>query len=800
MSDRIFSSIIRACMILCTTAVIFGDDAFPEDLISRMKKINKLSDTILLQYIRYIYPPVKHPITGALIGSEEMFLTDVPAELGDQKLATRGYVDITAAPFNADVSGSADATKAIQDAVNFARDHQMACYFPAGTYRISDTVECLQKITVRENGRISGGDAVPCILIGASGKRPRLFLAPNSPGFTDPNNRKIILHVVNCNTALEIKPELGPLHPQANISFNQMVRGIDIVIGEGNAGAIGVRMQAAEGSSIQDMTIDATHGHTGMQGAAGSGGAHHNMTVIGGRVGIDTRGFPPQFETNSFGTQPGPTMSRVTLIGQTETPAIVYSTGPFTAAGWHIRTSCDVAIRVLNNTGQYYFSQMNLIDSIIEFSSPGTVAEASQGLYMRDVFASNTARIHEGVDGRTQWAHISEYAAPGKATQYKGKNSVHDIEQPVFMNGKKQTAPFIGGIDGRSPPKDLCTQHGWGDQFPSPEMKEAANVRERYGAAGDGRTDDTKALQKAVDENDIVFLPKGLYRVSDTIRLKSGTKLIGVHHTLSLIVAYDPFGALAENGPKPIVDTPDDANADTVIAFVGIRVMKWCDTARAKGMDHTAPFYALRWRTGERSMVRSPWIHRAFSGISFAGTHINTGRTNLTWKHPFILIEGNGGGKWYNFFSQGVAYSDTPDFRIMQISGTKNRLSFYHYHAQHSEGDFQCGITGSKNVNFYGVKTECETAFMRIADSSAVHIFGHAGWGSALPGLGLYTFSGGSDILLSCFGSFIRDDGTGEKVPWRKFTRTPFNEWHPVVDDHTQFKMPPTERAVLYKR
>lgn len=788
-----------ACVLALSISFVFCSDAFPDEFVAKMKKINKLSDAVLQQYIPHIFPPQKHPVTGALIGSEEMFLADVPAELGNQKYAARGYVDITAAPFNADPSGSADSTKAVQSAVDFARDNQMACYFPAGTYRISDTIECLQKITVRENGRISSGDGIPCILIGAAGKRPALFLAPNSPGFTDPNSRKIVLHIVNCNTALEIKPELGPLHPQANISYNQMVRGIDVIIGEGNAGAIGVRMQAAEGSSIQDMTIDATHGHTGMQGATASGGSHHGITVIGGRVGIDTRGFPPQFETNSFGTQPGPTMSRVTLIGQTETPAIVYSTGPFTAVGWHIRTSCGVAIRALNNTGQYYFSQINLIDSIIEFTSPGTAAEALQGLYLRDVFVSNAVRIHESINGRTQWTHISEYAAPGTATQYKGKKGVYTIAQPLFVGGKKQTVPFIGDIDDHAPPKDLCTKHGWNDQFPSPEMKGAANVKERYGAAGDGRTDDTKALQKAIDENDIVFLPKGLYRVSDTIHLRARTKLIGVHHTLSLIIAYDPFGALAENGPKPIVDTPNDANAETVFAFIGIRVMKWCDKARAQAIDHTVPFYALRWSCGERSIVRSPWIQRAFSGAAFAPEHAASSRTNLIWKHPFVRIEGNGGGKWYNFFIHGSAFEDTPDFRLVQITGTKNRLSFYHFHAQHSEADFQCGIDGLKNISFYGVKTECETGFMRITDSSSVHIFGHAGWGTALPGRGLYTFSGGTDILVSCFGGFIKD-ADGEKSPWRKFTSTPFTQWHPIVDLDTQYKMPPTERAVLYKR
>lgn len=42
------------------------------------------------------------------------------------------------------------------------------------------------------------------------------------------------------------------------------------------------------------------------------------------------------------------------------------------------------------------------------------------------------------------------------------------------------------------------------------------NVRS-VGAAGDGRTDDTAALKKAVEENNAVYLPPGTYLVSDTV-------------------------------------------------------------------------------------------------------------------------------------------------------------------------------------------------------------------------------------------------------------------------------------------
>jgi hypothetical protein len=62
-----------------------------------------------------------------------------------------------------------------------------------------------------------------------------------------------------------------------------------------------------------------------------------------------------------------------------------------------------------------------------------------------------------------------------------------------------------------------------------PELKQAANVKD-FGAVGDGKADDTKAIQAAIDatERGAVFLPEGRYRITDFIFIrKSGVVLRG---------------------------------------------------------------------------------------------------------------------------------------------------------------------------------------------------------------------------------------------------------------------------------
>jgi hypothetical protein len=52
------------------------------------------------------------------------------------------------------------------------------------------------------------------------------------------------------------------------------------------------------------------------------------------------------------------------------------------------------------------------------------------------------------------------------------------------------------------------------------------NVRD-FGAKGDGITDDSAAIQAALDLQGRVYIPAGTYLVNTTLRIKSNTKLYG---------------------------------------------------------------------------------------------------------------------------------------------------------------------------------------------------------------------------------------------------------------------------------
>ncbi|NJK90757.1 MAG: hypothetical protein HC904_02330 [Blastochloris sp.] len=58
-----------------------------------------------------------------------------------------------------------------------------------------------------------------------------------------------------------------------------------------------------------------------------------------------------------------------------------------------------------------------------------------------------------------------------------------------------------------------------------PDKAGITNLKRDFGAKGDGVTDDTAAIQKALNEKKgILYLPAGTYMISDTLRWGKGEK------------------------------------------------------------------------------------------------------------------------------------------------------------------------------------------------------------------------------------------------------------------------------------
>jgi hypothetical protein len=658
----------------------------------------------------------------------------------DRRSIDSGILDVTKSPYLADSTGRKDSTRAIQQAMKDARDARLVTFLPSGTYRVSDTISCIQGVvpqdhlpfeerfaltptTTGASGFRFVSDYYPCVLMGSrQGQRSTIVLAPGSVGFRDPQRPKPLIHIwartedptPNWWALQEGAVPPDPKQPDPNeplpeISYNNLVVDIDLVLTRGNSGAVGIDLQAAQGSAIEDVTINATGAFAGIHKAPGSGGGIHGLTVVGGRYGMYLKNDPPaSLESGAFlwtGTQTVPVVSNATLKGQTERAILYAGRGPLTVVGGVIEGAGIEA-----QGEQPWNGAMNFVDTVFRPRKGICAIVSNHSVYLYNVYLEHSKTI-ACVEGHRElspqprhWTHVDEYAA-ATTLQYPPwlegvvrRDGVYRDGQPVSESDQ------IGQMDSSAPPTDLRRRHIW-SPLPSWDDQGAANVRAApYGAKGDGKSDDTAAIQRAIDEHAAVFLPKGEYMISRPLLLSSRTRLFGVGNTLSVVSALASPAFTDLEHSVPLIDTVDDAQASTELAFVELR------------LPVSQPsVYALRWRAGRHSVVRNI---RPVATLEYPLSPLAL--------NAMIQIEGSGGGRWYDLYQVG-GWFNGPNYRHLLVKGTREPLSFYMLNPEFARSSVQVEFNDARNISIYSLKTEGMYSTLWMRNCRNVRLFGYGG-------------------------------------------------------------------------
>eukprot|EP01079_Euglenida_sp_SAG-EU17-18_P003639 gene3639-4071_t len=191
--------------------------------------------------------------------------------------------------FGAAGDGVTDDTGSIQAAVDHARGGNLAkrpavVYVPPGTYRVSDT------ITLPYYTQLIGSAVCP----------PMLALADSAPGFGNATGLKPLLVAWNAFDTPETDHAWWEDKQDANMLFYVEVHNINITLGSGNPGAVGILWAVAQQTSLRNITIHAGDAAVGLDvglgcGYAakgggcvtpGGGGTVEDIVVHGGRVSM----------------------------------------------------------------------------------------------------------------------------------------------------------------------------------------------------------------------------------------------------------------------------------------------------------------------------------------------------------------------------------------------------------------------------------------------------------------------------------------------------------------------------------
>lgn len=182
---------------------------------------------------------------------------------------------------------------------------------------------------------------------------------------------------------------------------------------------------------------------------------------------------------------------------------------------------------------------------IVTARSDGSEPAAAGSLYLENVKMTNVgvavagpnSTYLEGTTGSTTiaaWADGHRYLPQGPI---KGRGSVEPSERPTEL------LDATGRYYTRSKP-----------QYGSVPLSSFLSVRD-LGAAGDGVKDDTTALNaallKAENEGKILFIDAGFYKVTETIYIPPGSKIVGEALASVIISAGDYFNDI--DNPKPVV-------------------------------------------------------------------------------------------------------------------------------------------------------------------------------------------------------------------------------------------------------
>lgn len=562
-------------------------------------------------------------------------------------LLQSGCLDVTRPPYEADPSGAQDATEAIQRAVNDARDHGLVCFFPEGTYLISDTISCEQKVAKLDKPRhVDGGTQhywpvhQPIVLMGSTkGKRPVLKLSPDAKGFNDPANPKLAVRIW-AQTWFDAPGKEEPVwgKEQANISFNHFFRGIDLDI-RGHAGAVGIRHSGSQGSTMQDVTILAEGAHAGLNCCPGQGGGTYNVRVTGGSFGI-------VLEPDSR----FPILTGCEFEGQTKA-CIRYARGgsqvPTLLAGCRLAPAAPCAVDFTTEKG---YAGISLVECVVELPPGGVICKTGkpENIFLEDTLVRGAESVRTGggpLPSPGDWTRIDRYSShkDGAVNLVNGELGAGEIARWTAKVGEPDFAAI------------RAKHYSPGPSF---EDADAANVRD-YGARGDGSTDDTGAFVRAIAARDKVFVSHGHFVLSGTLRLRPGTHLFGLHRSFSSIGAPGDRRSHGEPGPSPEADSFTLETVDAPEAAPGLSFL----TVRGR----------VAWRSG-----RGTWM--------------------LPRAAP--TISGNGGGRFYGLMAMG---------RPLILEGIRQPTAFYALNVERVNTNPQAEFRDCSQLRLYYFKVESGT-------------------------------------------------------------------------------------------
>ena len=446
---------------------------------------------------------------------------------------------LTKDKFDVHADGIGDDSDALQQAINQVeeRTHQGVVFIPEGQYRLSKTVYVWEGIR----------------LIGYGKHRPVFVLRENTPGFQQGPGRYMI-HFT------DRRQSDGRIIDASEFTFYSGINNIDFDLKDGNPAAVAVRFHVAQHSALIHMNF---HLGSALAAMEDIGNQASDIHIYGGKYGIITKKTSPAWQfllmDSSFEGQ------SVAAI-HTQEVGVTLVRDRFAHMPIAIEITAD-------QVEQLYGRDLQMEDIRASALILGNMRNLRHEVVLENVACSDVPHFLQGgeVIGAPSKFYIEDRFSYGLEIGEDGRErgiEMHHHERPLT-----KPAPAVASDIPALPPMDKWT-----------------DVR-TLGVKGDGGTDDTAALQAAINKHSALFLPSGMYRLTGSISMKPNTVLIGFNPvTTQLTLLNDTPEFQAEGAPIPLLIAPKGGKN----IVTGIGVSTGLENPRAAG---------VLWMAGSTSML-----------------------------------------------------------------------------------------------------------------------------------------------------------------------------------------------------
>jgi len=632
------------------------------------------------------------------------------------RLDDRKAVYLTAQEFGVRADGVGDDTAAIQAAIDKAEGgvREGIVLISSGRYRLTHTVYLWPGVR----------------LIGYGETRPVFVLADNTPGFQ--SGVGVMFMFTGASPAAIIRfgkrvpfPPPGSVPPNNNIAdadedtFYSAMSNIDFEIGAGNPAAIAIRFHVAQHAYLSHMDF---HTGSGLAALTEVGNEAEDLHFYGGRYGILTDKTSPAWQF---------TLIDSVFDGQRDAAVREHEVG-LTLIRDAFR-NVPVAIDI----DPHYSDEMWAKDCRFEQVSKAAVIISNEKSPLTEIGFENAV-----LNDVPTFALFRESGktVPGKGAIYQVADFNYGLIVPgegmTGTIGQRYDAVALSSLPAQLPPAIP----------PLPPTADWVNVH-KLGVVGDGTTDDTAAIQKAIDTNRVLYFPSGHYRVSDTLTLKLDTVLIGLHPTLTQFDLEDSTpGFQGVGAPRAVISAPpSDSNVAGANMISGFGVYTGGINPRAVG---------VLWQAGAGSLIDDiRFLGGHGTGFNpYNNSHTADSVLSKRWdgQYPSLWVTHGGGGTFADiwtpdtFAQVGFYVSDTKTpghvYELSNEHHVRNEIIFDHVEnwdvnapqteeeAGESPDSLSLEFRWSRNItiaNYHGYRvTRCRAPFpaaVRLYHSGNIH-------------------------------------------------------------------------------